>query len=346
MRFYDVLSKLNTNCENRMFTICRGPHAGEKMISSSGGPVWLSDEAGYFAGHADEVLKAANGALTRADGEDIFAEILGNETRLVICGAGHVSMPVIEIAKMMGCRVTVIDDREQFVQNALAHGADEGCCMGFEEALASIPGSRDTYFVIVTRGHRYDTECLMSIVKKPFAYIGMIGSRRKVSMVRDALIAADVPQEITNSVHMPIGLKIGAETPEEIAVSIMGEIIEVKNRCRRNCGFPAEVLKALQDESRGPAVLTTIISKQGSSPRSPGTRMLAGTDGIIAGTIGGGLAEARAAECAVKLLEERAPGKEKNGTEPVIMNIDMTGKEIENSDMICGGMIEVMFEIV
>jgi xanthine dehydrogenase accessory factor len=255
-------------------------------------------------------------------------------------------MPVISIAKMMRCHVTAIDDREQFVQNALDHGADEGVCMGFEEALADIPGSMDTYFIIVTRGHKYDTECLMSIVKKPHAYIGMIGSRRKVSLVRDALAAAGVPQEVIDSVHMPIGLRIGAETPEEISVSIMAELIEVKNRDKRNCGFTPEVMNALQAEGRDSAVLATIISKQGSSPRAPGARMLAGHDGIIAGTIGGGLAEARAAARAAEMLESYSSQNKNNGTKPVVMKIDMAGNDIENSDMICGGVIEVMLEIV
>ena len=316
MKFYDAVGELNTNTENRMFTVCKGPHAGEKMITSAGKTVWCSEENGFFAAQGACAAELPNGSLSEAGGEEVFAELLG---------------------------VTAIDDREQFVRNALDHGADEGICMGFEEALADIPGSSDTYFIIVTRGHKYDTECLMSIVQKPHAYIGMIGSRRKVSLVREALAAAGVAQEVIDSVHMPIGLRIGAETPEEIAVSIMAEIIEVKNKDKRNCGFPPEVMKALQAEGRDSAVLATIISKQGSSPRGAGTRMLAGRDGIIAGTIGGGLAEARAAARASEMLKEQ---NKNNGTAPVVMKIDMAGNDIENSDMICGGVIEVMLEIV
>jgi xanthine dehydrogenase accessory factor len=346
MEFYDVVSELNTNAENRMFTVCSGAHAGERMIRSAGETVWLSDEQGFFAAHGAEAAEIPSGSLYEVGGESVFAELLGNETRIVICGAGHVSMPVIRIAKMMRCHVTAIDDREQFVQNAIDHGADEGVCMGFEEALADIPGSKDTYFVIVTRGHKYDAECLLSIVKKPHAYIGMIGSRRKVSLVREALADAGVPQDVIDSVHMPIGLDIGAETPEEIAVAIIAEIIEVKNRGSRSCGFAPDIMKALQKEDREAAVLATIISKQGSSPRAAGTRMLAGRDGIIAGTIGGGLAEARAAARAAEMLQTYSGQNKNNGTKPVVMKIDMAGNDIDNSDMICGGMIEVMLETV
>lgn len=156
MSYYDVICELNINLENRLFTVCDGTHAGEKMIVSAGEPVWMSDEAGFFSVHGDEAVSAEDGSLTMIDGERVFAELLGNEKKMVICGAGHVSMPVIEIAKMLGFRVTAIDDREQFVQNALDHGADEGICSGFEEALAGIPGDPDTFFIIVTRGHMSD----------------------------------------------------------------------------------------------------------------------------------------------------------------------------------------------
>ena len=347
MRFYEAINELNKDSENRMFTVCSGEHAGEKMILSSGEAVWLSDDDGFLAVHKDAAAGAVSGRVTDIEGVRVFAETLGNEPELVICGAGHVSMPVIAIAKMTGFRVTAIDDREQFVKNALERGADRGMCMGFEEALSQIPGSSDTYFVIVTRGHMSDAECLLNIVKKPYAYIGMIGSRRKIGMVRDALAEAKVPQNVIDSVHMPIGLPIGAETPEEIAVSIMAEIIGFKSDKRRSRGIPAEVMAALAAEGRGPAVLATIISKHGSSPRAAGTRMLVEEGGHIRGTIGGGCAEATVISYACEVLKEiREKGKENEAFSPVIMDVDMTGKDIAESGMICGGVIEVMLEIV
>ena len=342
MDFYDAVSELNINLENRMFTVCGGGHAGEKMIVSAGAPVWMSDDAGFFSVHAGEVLSAEDGSLTLIDGERVFAELLGNEKKMVICGAGHVSMPVIEIAKMLGFRVTAIDDREQFVQNALDHGADEGICSGFEEALADIAGDLDTFFIIVTRGHLSDSECLLSIVRKPHAYVGMIGSRRKVGMVKQLLADNGVSRDVIESVHTPIGLDIGAETPEEIAVAIIAEIIEVKNKKRKSAGIPADIMKALMSGSREPAVLATIVSKKGSSPRSAGTRMLVAGDGSITETVGGGLAEARVIERAADMLAEN-----KNGpVRPVLMHVDMTGKDVAESGMICGGAIEVLLEIV
>ena len=347
MKFYEVIEKLDKDSENRMLTVCSGKNAGEKMILASGEAVWLSNDDGFFAMHKDEAARADPGRITGIGGERIFAETLGNEPELVICGAGHVSMPVITIAKMTGFRVTAIDDREQFVNNALERGADRGMCMSFKDALSQIPGSADTYFVIVTRGHMSDAECLLNIVKKPYAYIGMIGSRRKIGMVRQTLAEAAVPQAVIDSVHMPIGLQIGAETPEEIAVSIMAEIIEFKSDKRRSTGLSAELLAALNSEGRRPAVLATIISKRGSSPRAAGTRMLVEEGGRITGTIGGGCAEATVIEYAGDVLRGLAEKHEKNeAVSPVIMDVDMTGKDIAESGMICGGVIEVMLEVV
>jgi len=346
MKFYDVISELNINLEKRLFTVCDGAHAGEKMILSGGEPVWMSDGDGFFSMHASDAVSAEDGKLTVIDGERVFAELLGNEKKMVICGAGHVSMPVIEIAKMLGFRVTAIDDRPQFVQNALDHGADEGICSGFEEALADIPGDPDTFFIIVTRGHMSDSECLLSTVNKPHAYIGMIGSRRKVGLVKQMLADNGVPQDVIDSVHTPIGLKIGAETPEEIAVSIIAEIIDVKNRNKRSSVIPSDIMAVLTAEGRDPAILATIISKQGSSPRAAGTRMLVGEDGSSTGTIGGGCAEATVILYASEVLKNLTSKEKHEAVRPVIMNVDMTGKDVAESGMICGGAIEVLLEVV
>ena len=141
---------------------------------------------------------------------------------------------------------------------------------------------------------------------------------------------------------MPVGLDIGAETPEEIAVAIMAEIIEAKNKTRKSEGLPADVMRELMSDDRGDAVLATIVSKKGSSPRAPGTRMLIAEDGSITGTVGGGLAEALVIGRAVKMLEENKNGPQK----PVMIYVDMSGKEVADEGMICGGAVEVLLETV
>ena len=87
VNFYDVISELNINLENRMFTVCDGDHAGEKMIVSAGEPVWISKEGGFFSVHASDAVSVKDGCLAVIDGERVFAELLGNEKKIVICGA-------------------------------------------------------------------------------------------------------------------------------------------------------------------------------------------------------------------------------------------------------------------
>jgi len=103
-------------------------------------------------------------------------------------------------------------------------------CVDFTEALEKVSITPSAYVVVVTRGHRYDQECLAAVVGKPAAYIGMIGSRRRVRAIMEWLSDKGVPSEVLERVHSPIGLDIGAETPEEIALSIVAEMVKVKRR--------------------------------------------------------------------------------------------------------------------
>ena len=135
---------------------------------------------------------------------------------------------------MVGFQVTVLEDRPKFADSARKEGADRVICAPYEKALAEEKLDEDTYVVIVTRGHRYDSACLYSVLdrKEECAYVGMMGSRRRTAIVKEQMIQLGISQEKVGKVCTPIGLAIGAETPEEIAVSILGEIIEVKNRSR------------------------------------------------------------------------------------------------------------------
>ena len=117
----------------------------------------------------------------------IFRERIGRIPRLVICGGGHVSAAVTKLGKMLGFEVTVLEDRPKFADHVRKAGADNVICAPFKEGLAKIGGDSDTWFVIVTRGHRYDAECLEIIVEKQNAYIGMMGSKRRVAIVKDQL---------------------------------------------------------------------------------------------------------------------------------------------------------------
>lgn len=339
MTFYEAIQGHNQDIETMLVTAIDGEYAGEKALFSGSELVWASDSDGFATAHKEELLAISESGCSTVNGAKIFAELLGNETKLVICGAGHVSMAVIAIGKLLGMHVTVIDDRQELVQKSIAKGADEAVCKGFEDALREIRGDDDTYYVIVTRGHRYDMDCLRILAQKRCAYIGMIGSRKKVRLVMETLVKEGVAKEFLDSVYAPIGLRIGAETPEEIAVAIMAQIIEVKNSVKRTLGFPGDIMKALQAEGRDSLVMATIIARQGSSPRGVGSKMLIAKDGSIIGTIGGGLVEGQAIARGKQMLMD-------DGRDPVIMNVDMSAGDAEEEGMVCGGSVKILLELV
>ena len=280
------------------------------------------------------------------DSPRVFRERVGRSPKLIICGGGHVSIPVIKMGKMLGFVVTVLEDRPKFADNARAAGADTVICEPFSIELSKIRGDSDTWFVIVTRGHRYDTECLEEILKKQYAYVGMMGSRRRVAIVKDQLEERGIDRAELERVYTPIGLKIGAQTPEEIAVSIMAEVIQVKNSRQRTGGYSKELLNALfvPDEGDGAGdtqkkVLATIISRKGSAPRDVGTKMLIREDGTTVDTIGGGCVESEIIQKALLMIRT---GKERYQ----ICRVDMTLEAAEDEGMVCGGVVEVMLEYI
>ena len=343
MNFYEAVNEVDINSVSRAITVCEGTFAGEKMIISNGEPVWMSDGNGFIATHADELLQIEDNGLFEVNGFSVYAELLCSEKHIVICGAGHVATACVKLAKMMGCRVTVIDDRAEFVDNAISCGADEGLCMDYIEALKTIPGSIDTYFIVAARSHSFDKDCLLNIVKKPNAYIGMLGSRRKFAMIMEALRQDGIPEDVIDSIYTPIGLDIGAETPVEVGFAIMSQIVEVKNRKKRNFGFPSDIMKEVLSGDRGPLVLATIVAKRGSTARGIGTKMIVKPDGSITGTVGGGASEAAVIQKSVKLLEEM--NGEGKSASPFIMNVGTDGKSAANGTT-CGGSLGILMEIV
>ncbi len=163
---------------------------------------------------------------------DLFADLAVPVPSLLVCGGGHISQPLVAMGAMAGFQVTVIDDRPQFANRERFPTAYRVICQSFGPALAGLPVNSSTYIVVVTRGHRYDEVCLRAVIGSPAAYIGMIGSRRRVAGVLAGLVAEGVAPALVERVHAPIGLDIGAETPGEIAVSILAEIIHVRHRGR------------------------------------------------------------------------------------------------------------------
>lgn len=156
---------------------------------------------------------------------EVLIEVVEAPARFVIVGGGHIGRALCAIGAMAGFSVTVIDDRPEYANQERFPEADHVICDDFEDALAALPSDTNSYFVMVTRGHKQDETSLRAVLSKPSAYVGMIGSKRRTSAVLLHLEDEGFAREQLDRVHTPIGLDIGAETPEEIAVSIVAELI-------------------------------------------------------------------------------------------------------------------------
>jgi xanthine dehydrogenase accessory factor len=173
-------------------------------------------------------------------GYQVMVECHERPATLLIVGGGHIGKALATIGALCGFVVEVVDDRPEYANAGRFPEASRVTCGRFDEVLADYPIDGNTYVVCVTRGHRHDETSLRQVIRKPAAYIGMIGSRRRVGAVLQHLLEEGVPAEAVARVHTPIGLDIGAETPEEIAVSIMAEIIQVR---RGGSGRPMKEAK-------------------------------------------------------------------------------------------------------
>lgn len=266
-----------------------------------------------------------------------FAETFLRRNRLIICGAGHIAIALVRMARWLPFELTVMDDRTAFVKEAEKAGADHVVCAPFDEAIASVAGDDAPYFIIATRGHRHDEVCLKAIEPLANQYVGMLGSKRRVQMLKKDLEESGMCLDFLNALHAPIGLSIFAKTPEEIAISILGEIIREKNKCERSIGFPEALLASILDpayRTTGKA-LVTIIARKGSVPREVGAKMLVMADGRCIDTIGGGCMEAEIRQCALQCIDD---GQAK------VVQANMTAEQGAEEGMVCGGTVDVMIQ--
>lgn len=252
-----------------------------------------------------ERLTWRGGVLGELPEGPCYAQTLSAPVRLVICGGGHVAQALVPAARSVGFQTTVLENRpDMLAEGDFPEGTDLRCG-AFEQLLRDGEFGANAFYAIMTRGHQEDWSCLTAILKLPRGYVGMIGSRKKAAATRQMLRQAGFGPEEIDSVHTPIGLDIGAETPAEIAVSIAAQLI----RCRRELGLEAPLESGLIEAlDHPPFALVTLVACQGSTPRGPGARMLVFPDGTIRGTIGGGVSEAAAKRQAREALETGEAG--------------------------------------
>ena len=314
---YQIMADHMEKNKNMLATVIEGENTGKRLFFTEGRLVAESGEDRLSPELISRLAETEQSSIIEADGCRII------------------------LAKHTGFHVTVLEDRPFFADQARVAGADQVICDDFASALEKIPGGSDTYFLVVTRGHRYDGICLTAILKKERAYVGMMASRKRGILLKKKLVEEGFPESEVERLHTPVGLSIHAETPEEIAVSIVAELIMVKNSIKKTGGYDKELLACLTGESypEQKKALATIVARQGSAPREIGTKMAVLSDGRIVGTIGGGCMESRIRNQCLHMLKEENPQSR-------LVLEDMSGQEAEEEGLVCGGRIRVFLEVL
>lgn len=317
-------------------TVLEGAAQGAQLLLCGGVPVWPEHPAACLEAQLPALQQVTASGVQTFGALRVFAERFGAAPRLVVCGGGHVGASVVRLAKLLGLPVCALEDRPEFAGQLRQAGADPVLCLPFEEGLAAVSGGAECYFVVVTRAHSCDVQCLTAILQKPAAYVGMMGSRGRAALVRRQLTEAGLDPARVEQLHAPIGLAIGAKTAEEIALSILAQIVQVKSTRSLTEGFPPAILEAFR-ALQTPAVLATIVSRHGSTPREVGSKMLVLPEGRAVGSVGGGIMEYRIQQLAGKMLA---------GAEAPAQLVDLTtdGTGDDAAIAACGGSMQVFLQ--
>jgi xanthine dehydrogenase accessory factor len=160
---------------------------------------------------------------------EVFFEVMPAPPKLIVVGAGHIAVPLVKMAKVLDFNVTVIDDRLLYANRERFPEADDVLIGDMAQTLKGMTITPAHYIVLITRGHMYDEPCLREIIYSPAKYIGMIGSRRRIKACFQRFHDEDkIAEDVLARVYAPIGLDIATETPAEIALSVLAEVIKVR----------------------------------------------------------------------------------------------------------------------
>lgn len=283
-------------------------------------------------------------ALTfEVDGTEYIRNFRPKE-RLILLGGGHIAQALSTFAAQLGFSVWIVDDRPVFANRVRFPHADEVICDSFPNAIKRVNIQKSDYVAALTRGHRWDADCLRLILPGPYPkYLGMIGSRRRTAGLLKVLEEEGFDRDALANIHSPIGLAIGALTPEEIAISILAELIQCR---RQNTDRHAKgtflmcedtdisLLEFLVQEPTPKAALI-VYETHGSTPVKSGAMMAVDQNGRTVGTIGGGCGEHSVIMDAYRLI-----GIGGRSCVTVDMSNDMAAEE----GMVCGGQMRVLVE--
>lgn len=332
---YSIISDDKGNKECTLVSGIAGDIKGEKALYIEDELVYKSQNSKLLTDIAREIINSKNDGISETGQGLIFTEAFGIRPRIIVCGAGTVGLEVIKLGKMLGHTIIVLEDRQEYADKASELGADEVYCEEFEAGLNRIEEGKADYYVVVTREHQFDKLCIEKILNRKHEYVGMMASKNRGIILKEALISEGLGRDVVENIHTPIGLSINAQTPSEIAVSILAQIIQIRNGIAKTEGYSKEILSGILSEAADKRlILATIVKRVGSAPRDVGTKMLIYENGKITGSIGGGWIETEAKKLAKKMFDKN-----------ISHEIYTTDKDSEDA-MLCGGYETIYLEMI
>ncbi|MDR1676835.1 MAG: XdhC family protein [Deltaproteobacteria bacterium] len=321
-------------------TLTRGDEAVLTTTLSAGGIEKSLTQENMTEAIADQ--KPGSLLFFKDDDRTVLVEQFSPRPRLIVFGGGHISLALAPMAAMMDFDLIIYDDRPSFSSPFRFPMADRTICDSFEAVPQNLTFMSTDYVVITTRGHRHDEDCLRHVLSgtEPF-YTGMIGSKRRVAIIKKQLLEQKYDQEKLDHLCSPIGLNIGALTPPEIAISILAQIIQKRREGEQGKDLgklesfaDMQLLRFLAGHRDMDLALATVLTTKGSTPRRAGAKMAVFFDGRTLGSIGGGCSEAAVITQARSVI----------GTGNYLMTkVDLTDSA-EEDGMVCGGYMEVLIE--
>ena len=288
------------------------------------------------------VAEGKEAALTfTADGEEYLRSFHPPE-RLILLGCGNIGQELCRYAADLGFTVTAVDERPAFANRTLMPDAAEILCSDFPDAIRRLQITERDYVCVITRGHRFDADCLREILPGAYPrYLGMIGSKRRVALLMKQLESEGFGPDALKRIHAPIGISINALTVKEIAISIVAELIQCRraglDRRSKETRLTAEdidlrLLEFLTCDDV-PKALLLVYETSGSTPVKSGAMMAVDKVGRTVGTIGGGCGEGAVLKDAYRIIG--------SGTQCTV-TVDMSNDIAEEEGMVCGGEMKVL----
>ena len=261
-------------------------------------------------------------------------ETISMRPTLVLFGFGHIGKSIYKMAEILDFPLIVFDDRADIADDEL-YGKAEIIIDDYEKIFKKKYSFDNPYFLIFTHGHKWDEEALFYVLKNYSSrYVGMIGSKKKIELTYFNLVKRGIDEGLIKSVHAPIGMDIKAQSPAEIAISVLAEVIKTYRENKRQITIDASMLGYLQERDEK-TILVRIVEKEGSGPREEGSEM-AVTESDVFSSIGGGAIEA---ECIKKAREMLCSNEEFRLMD---FNLEKDGP----LGMACGGNAKVMFRLI